>query len=186
MCSDVTNVRIYEYHRRVYTEAFRRLGVPITFAAYSLTRRAALAEEGTIDGELARVRAYGDAHPRRRYGRADFGTGPVRGVACAGDALTCSNDGFVSPVAWGYRVRAAASFRPGDGVRIAPSLAFGHDVRGWSYDGNLLEGRLTATLALRAEYGRTFTELSWSPIWGGDYNALKDRSWASAFLGVRL
>lgn len=64
MCSDVTNVRTYEYHRRVYAEAFRRLGVPISFAAYSLTRRAALAEEGTIDGEMARVRAYGDAHPR--------------------------------------------------------------------------------------------------------------------------
>lgn len=64
MCSDVTTVRIYEYHLRVYTEAFRRLGVPIEFAAYSLTRRAALAEEGTIDAEMARVRAYGDAHPR--------------------------------------------------------------------------------------------------------------------------
>jgi hypothetical protein len=64
MCSDVTNVRIYEYHRRVYTEAFRRLGLPVEFAAYSLSRRAALAEEGTIDGEMARVRAYGDAHPR--------------------------------------------------------------------------------------------------------------------------
>jgi hypothetical protein len=92
----------------------------------------------------------------------------------------------VSAFSWGYRLRAAASLRPFEAVRLAPSLAFGHDVRGWSYDGNLLEGRKTATVALRAEYGRTFTEVSWSPTWGGDYNALKDRSWAAAFVGVGM
>jgi 2-polyprenyl-3-methyl-5-hydroxy-6-metoxy-1,4-benzoquinol methylase len=33
---------------------------------------------------------------------------------------------------------------------------------------------------------RTFTEASWSSMWGGDYNALKDRSWATALVGMRL
>lgn len=47
----------------IYTEAFRRLGIPVQVANYTLARRTAMAEEGLIDGEVSRIQAYGDAHP---------------------------------------------------------------------------------------------------------------------------
>jgi hypothetical protein len=53
----------FRYSSRVYTEAFRRLGIPVVIEVYPLARRAALVAEGYIDGEAARVFAYADSHP---------------------------------------------------------------------------------------------------------------------------
>lgn len=47
----------------VFTEAFRRLGVPIQITNYPLARRTLLVDSGEIDIDSGRVRAYGDAHP---------------------------------------------------------------------------------------------------------------------------
>jgi polar amino acid transport system substrate-binding protein len=46
-----------------YTEAFRRLALAVQINHYPLARRAALVEAGEIDGDVARIREYGDAHP---------------------------------------------------------------------------------------------------------------------------
>lgn len=54
---------LYRWATLIYTEAFRRLGVPVQFSMYSLARRAVLANEGRIDGEGARISAYADTHP---------------------------------------------------------------------------------------------------------------------------
>lgn len=48
---------------RIYTEAFRRMGVPWKPEFVPLARRAALVDEGAIDGDGARVYGYADAHP---------------------------------------------------------------------------------------------------------------------------
>lgn len=48
---------------RIYKEAFRRLGIPLQASFYPLARRAALVDEGTIDGDGARVHGFGAAHP---------------------------------------------------------------------------------------------------------------------------
>jgi polar amino acid transport system substrate-binding protein len=48
---------------RIYTEAFKRMGVPLRAGFYPLARRAALADEGLIGGDGARVHGYGAAHP---------------------------------------------------------------------------------------------------------------------------
>lgn len=48
---------------RIYKEAFKRLGIPLETRFYPLARRAALVDEGIIDGDAARVHAYGAAHP---------------------------------------------------------------------------------------------------------------------------
>lgn len=53
----------YRYAKLFYTEAFRRLGIPVTIEVYSLARRSAMIAEGAIDGEGSRVLAYADAHP---------------------------------------------------------------------------------------------------------------------------
>lgn len=47
----------------VFTEAFKRLGVPIQITNYPLARRTLLVDHGDIDVDGGRVRAYGDAHP---------------------------------------------------------------------------------------------------------------------------
>lgn len=47
----------------IYKEAFRRLGLPVEMVSLNLARRSALAEEGGIDGEVARIYSYGDTHP---------------------------------------------------------------------------------------------------------------------------
>lgn len=53
----------HRYSVRVFTEAFRRLGLPVAIEIYPLARRAALVAEGYIDGEASRVFAYADSHP---------------------------------------------------------------------------------------------------------------------------
>lgn len=44
-------------------EAFRRLGATMEITNMPLGRRNALVEAGAIDGEMARIYSYGDAHP---------------------------------------------------------------------------------------------------------------------------
>lgn len=47
----------------IYSEAFRRLGLPVDIVSVSLARRSALVAEGAIDGEVSRIHAYADTHP---------------------------------------------------------------------------------------------------------------------------
>lgn len=47
----------------IYTEAFKRMGIPFQLENFSLARRAALVEEGAVDGESSRVHSYGNSHP---------------------------------------------------------------------------------------------------------------------------
>ena len=128
----------------------------------------------------------------RRYGRADiFGAGPVNG-ACAvttGDAARqCSLRGYATANAWGYRLRLDARLPAlAEGLAASASLSFAHDVKGWSGDFLLNEGRKTANLALRFEYRQRYLlELQYLPGWGGDYNQVADRDVAALAAGVRF
>jgi len=49
--------------RRAYTEAFRRLGMPVQFIMAPTQRLSSLMDQGGIDGEVVRARAYATAHP---------------------------------------------------------------------------------------------------------------------------
>jgi polar amino acid transport system substrate-binding protein len=49
--------------RRIYHEAFRRLGLPLTFSVMPLQRLSAEADQGQVDGEVARVPGYAADHP---------------------------------------------------------------------------------------------------------------------------
>jgi hypothetical protein len=125
-----------------------------------------------------------------RFGRADvFGQGPVNGVCPAPQAsIQCTNDGYVSKNAWGYRLRAALRYPNAvAGVDLIPSLFFGQDVSGWSGDGAILQGRYLAIASLRSSFGKGWTaELAWQPTWGGTYNNLRDRSVAQANVGYQF
>lgn len=131
-----------------------------------------------------------------RYGRADiFGVGPIHGncaVNTRDAARQCSLRGYATPDAWGYRLRLDARL-PKLAPRLAPELAasasllFVHDVKGWSGDLLLNEGRKSASLGLRFEYRQRYlAELGYQPSWGGEYNGAADRDTASVALGVRF
>lgn len=48
---------------RIFIEAFRRMDVPLEIRVAPTSRLSVMAENGEIDGELVRARAYGDAYP---------------------------------------------------------------------------------------------------------------------------
>ena len=54
-----------KWQRRVYEEAFKRLGVPFEVTLMPTLRMTAMADAGDIDGQFVRVFAYADAHPEQ-------------------------------------------------------------------------------------------------------------------------
>lgn len=171
------------YDRRKVTQA--QLSVSNKFL--SVLR----AEEATLAAEVG-LKYMNDLPDQasRRYGRQDaFGVGPVNGICEPGaSANQCSQDGFVSRRAWGYRLKAGLRY-PNivDQVDFTPSLTFAHDVRGWSYDNAFNEGRHTLGLSLRATYHKMYyADVVWTPTWGGYYNNAHDRSWLAASAGLRF
>ena len=52
-----------QWVRRIYSEAFRRLGVPVALPAIPLQRMTEMLDRGEIDGDVGRVQAHGLAHP---------------------------------------------------------------------------------------------------------------------------
>jgi len=145
----------------------------------------------------------------RRYRRPDvYGNGPVNG-ACTGapDSKQCSTEGYVTASAWGIRLRVAGQWRVGPGWLLQPSFTFGQDLRGWSFDNVLGEGRRTLLAAVRlssggaavgaaagsaagaGEGGRAgggaalYGELSASRVWGNPFDNAADRDAVSVVLG---
>lgn len=124
----------------------------------------------------------------RRYGRSDvFGLGPTNGVCVGTDPVQCSTRGYVTGFSWGYRARLGATYGNPASFAVTPGLGFAHDVSGYSPDGVFNAGRKSLSLGLRTEaQGRYTAELTWVPTWGGTYNAFRDRSFATAVVGVKL
>jgi hypothetical protein len=128
----------------------------------------------------------------RRYGRADiFGAGPINGVCVVNTpdpVKQCSQGGYVTRSAYAYRLRLDArrqALLPELNGHVA--LLFVHDVKGWSSDLLLNQGRKSANLALRFEYRQRYlAEIVYAPIWGGDYNAVADRDQVSLSVGVKF
>lgn len=101
------------------------------------------------------------------YG-TDFADGSAAGCAAGSPKRyhkhTCSSDGNATKFSWGYRMRAQLNY-PGllAGVDVSPYVAFGHDVQGWSHDGNFVEDRLMGSLGVKADYLQKYSaEMSWS------------------------
>jgi polar amino acid transport system substrate-binding protein len=51
-----------QWYRRIYGEAFRRLGVPLTIVVAPTARLTILADQGEIHGQCSRVFGYADSH----------------------------------------------------------------------------------------------------------------------------
>jgi hypothetical protein len=68
------------------------------------------------------------------------------------------------PVSSSYRLRAQLNYQGlFAGGNVSPYVAFGQDVKGWSYDGNLIQDRLLGSVGVKADYLQNYSaDLSWS------------------------
>ncbi|MFJ1339778.1 DUF1302 domain-containing protein [Pseudomonas caricapapayae] len=130
---------------------------------------------------------------QRRYAKgdtygSDLASGNARGCALGVTEdkyrkLGCSSDGYTSQFSWGYRLRAQLNY-PGlfAGVNVAPFIAFGQDIKGWSYDGVFSEDRLLGSVGAKFDYLQKYSaELSWSGS-GNTPFAATDRDFLSLSL----
>jgi hypothetical protein len=110
-----------------------------------------------------------------RYGRqAVFGS-----AAASGD-----KNGFVTEFAWGYRLRTQATYRDVFmGVDLIPSLAWSHDVDGYSPEPGQAfnEGRQSVGLGLGFEFdANTKASINYTTFTNAaDYDVLRDRDFIS-------
>ena len=54
-----------KWYRRIYGEAFKRMGVPLTIVVVPTARLTTIADQGEVHGQGSRVFAYADAHPNQ-------------------------------------------------------------------------------------------------------------------------
>lgn len=110
-----------------------------------------------------------------RYGRAAvFGT-----AGASGD-----KNGFVTEFAWGYRLRTAATYRDVFlGIDLVPSLAWSHDVDGYSPEPGQAfnEGRQSVGLGLGFEFdANTKASINYTTFTNAaNYDVLRDRDFIS-------
>ncbi|CRM82338.1 hypothetical protein H097_12248 [Pseudomonas sp. FH4] len=121
-------------------------------------------------------------------------TGTIGGAGPGTDASNlsknCNNDGFTTSTSWGYRGRAIWEYPDVfAGVNLKPSVAWSHDVSGYSPGpgGNFEEGRKAVSLGLDAEYQNTYTaSLAYTNFFGGDYNTSVDRDFVALSFGANF
>ena len=163
------------------------------------------AEQLTMVGEVGWTHVGGlESTSKARYGRDPvFGPGPLPSGQC--EALNtstlgtsnannvsryCENDGYTTADSWGYRVRAIWDYNNVfAGVNLRPSVAWSHDVDGYSPGpgGNFEEGRKAISLGLDAEYQQTYTaSLSYTSFFDGKYSTVDDRDFVALSLGVNF
>jgi hypothetical protein len=98
----------------------------------------------------------------------------------------CTTDGYVTDSSWGYRIRAGLTYNDVfAGINLTPSLAWSHDVDGYSPNSNFTEGAKALTVSLGAEYLNRYTgSLAYTTFSGGDYNTVEDRDFLSLSVSV--
>ena len=98
----------------------------------------------------------------------------------------CTTDGYVTDSSWGYRIRAGLTYNDViAGINLTPSLAWSHDVDGYSPNSNFTEGAKALTVSLGAEYLNRYTgSLAYTAFSGGDYNTVEDRDFLSLSVSV--
>ncbi|MFJ4260512.1 DUF1302 domain-containing protein [Pseudomonas monteilii] len=163
----------------------------------------------TVVGEVGVTHVGGlESSSKARYGRDPvYGPGPLPNGTCAilnsatiaGSGLgsstanldrNCENDGFTTSTSWGYRARAIWDYNDVfAGVNLKPSVAWSHDVSGYSPGpgANFEEGRKAVSLGLDAEYQNTYTaSLSYTNFFDGKYTTVDDRDFVALSFGVNF
>jgi hypothetical protein len=157
------------------------------------------AKDLLLNGEAALKSVYGLPNATvARFGRSDvYGIGPVNGVCAttAGEtaamiALQCSNNGYVTSNAWGYRLNAALRYANvfASGLNVTPSVGVSQDVSGWSSDNLFSQGRVLLNLGVLVDYQRRyFGGATLNPVLhAGSYDMDSDRQVFTAYAGFRF
>jgi hypothetical protein len=144
----------------------------------------------TIGAEFGLKQVY-DLPAGLRFGRSEvFGQGPVAGFACTGNAVQCTQAGYVTANAAGYRVTAELRYDNvlTPGLSVLPAIGLIQDISGWSYDGVFNQGRVVLPLRVRAEYGKKyFAEIVWAPaLQVATYDNTSDRQFVNFSAGIRF
>ena len=143
----------------------------------------------SVEFALSHVNNLPDANVIR-YGRSEsYGVAEIPGVPCtdAYPGKTCSLQGFITNNAWGYRARVASTYNEVlFGGSLTPSLLVAHDIRGYSYDGTFIEGRVLIAPSLRANWGRRyFAEITYLRFTNAaPYSMLIDRDNVVMYAGA--
>lgn len=132
-----------------------------------------------------------------RYGRANaLGTnfsasqkvgspGCNIGVQPQYQSKVCSDDGFVTDLAWGYRMRGELNYlNVLPELNISPFVVFTHDVEGYSYDEDLMEGRMHGRVGVTLDYKKKYSAEMLYSTTGRSYWAKTDRDFLA--LSVRM
>jgi hypothetical protein len=159
----------------------------------------------SLVGEVGAILTKDIEESNQHYGRnAVFGLGnfdagfnhPVAGFRMNCENLVaagqlkgdCSDDGFVTDSAWGYRLRAALEYsNVFAGVSLKPTLAWSHDVSGYSPEPGqqFHEGRKTVGLSLEASYQQRYSAtIGYVSFNGGSHNTLEDKDFMSLSFNV--
>ena len=153
----------------------------------------------TLGAEFALKQVYNLPGGGLRFGRSEaFGQGPVAGFPCPATpgatpqqiAVQCTNAGYVTSNAWGYRLTAELHYDDvmAPGLSVIPAIGLIHDVYGWAYNGVFNQGRIVLPLRLRAEYGKQyFAEVVWAPALRiATYDNTSDRQFVNLSAGIRF
>ncbi|MDI9847314.1 DUF1302 family protein [Rhodoblastus sp. 17X3] len=144
----------------------------------------------TLGAEFGLKQVY-DLPPGLRFGRSEaFGQGPLPGHLCKGPAVQCTQAGYVTANATGYRLTAELRYDNvlTPGLSVMPAIGLIQDVSGWSYDGVFNQGRMVMPLRVRAEYGKKyFAEVVWAPaLQIATYDNTSDRQFVNFSAGIRF
>ena len=104
--------------------------------------------------------------------------------------LPGNDAGFVTESAWGYRTLIEGEYSDVfAGINLKPSIAFNHDVEGFSpaNGSGFGEGEQSVDISIDAEYLSTYkASISYTQFMGGDYNEISDRDFASISVGMQF
>lgn len=122
-----------------------------------------------------------------------YGRDAVFGLGSHCTTLTnyCEKNGFTTRFSWGYRIRGEWDYQNIliSRLSLKPSISWLHDVQGYSpsNEASFIEGRKALSLGLKAEYLRTYTiSVNYTNFFGGRYNMLTDRDFASLEMGLKF
>jgi hypothetical protein len=101
--------------------------------------------------------------------------------------IGCKNDGFVTDMAWGYRLRISADYLNAfnSGITVTPIVFWSHDVEGVSMDPAFIEDRKILSLGVKFTYDKRYTlDFNWVDYADENFDPLFDRDYYSASVGV--
>ena len=184
-----------------YIQGYQRK--PVTQAQMSLAQtfdQVWKASRLTVVGEVGynHIADIGEGSgDKPRFGRdAVFGSGEYTQQSLLGTNIcetllnpqveNCNDKGFYTRNSWGYRIRANLEYSNViAGINLSPTIAWSHDVEG--YGPNFNEGAKAISIGLNADYLNTYTaSIAYTDFFGGTYNSLVDRDFASVTFGAHF